>query len=188
MVAQSAVDFLSLDRLFFLVAGLPPHKLHRQLSPPGIRSEMVRAAVAGNPSFAVSEAEFRREGPSYTVDTLRYFRDVYPGADLFFILGADQLAEFEDWKEPEEIVKLASLAAFGRNGVAPDQLTLGGSPEGGNTWNRWGIETISLPVVRMDISSTDIRARVRTGRSIRYLVLEDVRRIIETRCLYRPKS
>ncbi len=188
MVAQSALDFLSLDRLLFLVAGLPPHKLGRELSPPRVRAEMTRAAVAGNPRFEVSELELDREGPSYTVDTLRYFRSTYPKAELFFILGADQLAEFQDWKEPEEIVELASLVAIGRDGVSPHQLLPGGERPGGTKSALEGIEVISLPVTRIDVSSTDLRARVRAGHSIRYLVPEGVRRLIETNCLYRSKS
>lgn len=188
VVAQSALNLLSLDRLLFLVAGLPPHKLDRELSQAGIRAEMTQAAVAGNPRFGVSEVELDRDGPSYTVDTLRYFRTEYPEAELFFLLGTDQMAEFLDWKEPEEIVELASLVVIGREGVSPRQfLPEGGSP-GGAGDPLGGIEVLSLPVPRIDLSSTDVRARVRAGHSIRYLVPEDVRRLIETNCLYRPKS
>jgi nicotinate-nucleotide adenylyltransferase len=149
---------------------------------------MTQAAVAGNARFAVSEVELGREGPSYTVDTLRHFREVHPEAELFFLLGADQLAEFQDWKEPEEIVRLAKLVAIGRDGVSPGQLLSGGGVQGESSSGLFGIEPIFLPVTRIDLSSTDLRDRVRAGRSIRYLVPEAVRQLIETNCLYRPKS
>jgi nicotinate-nucleotide adenylyltransferase len=182
MVAQEAVERLSLDRLLFLVAGLPPHKVGEGSSPPGIRMEMTRAAVAGNPVFQVSEVELNREGPSYTVDTLRQYKAGHPHAEIFFLLGADQLAEFHEWQDPAGIAGLATLVAFGREGVDPAQM----KPiklEPGE-----GVDFISLPVTRMDISSSGIRARRREGRSIRYLVPEDVRRIIETHRLYRSIS
>lgn len=188
VVAQNAVDVLSLDRLLFLVAGRPPHKLDRELSPPGIRVEMTRAAVAGNPRFEVSDVELGREGPSYTVDTLRYLRETHPGAELFFLLGADQLAEFHDWREPEEIVRLARLVAIARDGAPPGRFFTDGGGKEGSTSDLAGAEPLSLPVTRIDLSSTDLRERVRAGRSIRYLVPEDVRRLIETNRLYRPKS
>ncbi len=181
-VAQEVAERLSLDRLLWLVAGLPPHKLGEVLSPPTIRVEMARAAVAGNPLFGVSEVELDREGPTYTVDTLRHFRVAYPDAELFFLLGADQLAEFHEWQEPEGIAGLATLVAVGRGGVDPDQLppvALGPGEE---------LNFMSLQVTRVDISSSEVRARVREGRSIQYLVAEDVRRIIETHRLYRSIS
>jgi len=182
MVAQEVAERLSLDRLLLLVAGLPPHKLGELLSPPTIRVEMARAAVAGNPLFGVSEVELDREGPTYTVDTLRHFRVAHPDAELFFLLGADQLAEFHEWQEPEGIAGLVTLVAVGRDGVGPDQLppvALGSGEE---------LNFMSLHVTRVDISSSEVRARVREGRSIQYMVPEDVRRIIETHRLYRSIS
>ena len=182
LVAQEVAEWLSLDRLLFLVAGLPPHKLGDVLSPPPIRVEMARAAVAENPLFGVSEVELDREGPTYTVDTLRHVRTAHSDAELFFLLGADQLAEFHEWQESEGIAGLATLVAVGRDGMDPDHLSpvdLGSGKE---------LKFMSLDVTRVDISSSEIRARVRDGRSIRYLVPEAVRRIIETHRLYRSIS
>lgn len=179
VVAQEVVERLSLDRILFLVAGLPPHKLGDVLSPPLLRAEMTRAAVADNPLFEVSEVELDRGGPTYTVDTLRHIRAAYPDAELYFLLGADQLAEFHEWQEPEGIAELATLVAVGRAGVDPDQL----SPV--DLGSGKGLTFMSLAVTRVDISSSEVRSRVREGRSIRYLVPEAVRRIIETHRLYR---
>jgi len=182
LVAQESAEQLALDRLILLVAKLPPHKLDEVISPPVIRLEMVRAATKGNPLLDVSDVELGREGPSFTVDTLREFRDSIPGAELFFVLGTDQLAEFHEWREPAEIANLATVVAVGREGVAPHDLPrieLGGGSS---------LDVRTLALTRVDISSTLIRARVREGRSIRYLVPDDVRTIIETHRLYRSKS
>jgi nicotinate-nucleotide adenylyltransferase len=182
VVAQEAVERLSLDRLVFLVAGLPPHKVGEALSPPRIRLEMTAAAVAGNRSFEVSDLELGREGPSYTVDTLRYFRSIHSDAEIFFILGADQLAEFHEWQEPDEVATLSTVVAVSRSGVDPDQVQPVKFPSGKS------LDFVHLGVPRVDISSSEIRARVREGKSVRYLVPEDVTRIIETHCLYRSIS
>jgi len=182
MVAQDAVERLSLHRLLFLVAGHPPHKVNEILSPPRVRVEMTRAAVDGNPSFEVSEVEMGREGPTYTVNTLRHFRSSYPRAEIFFLLGSDQLAEFHEWQEPEGIANLATLVAVGRNGIEPGQVAPVELPSGAD------LEFISLPVTRSDISSSEIRSRIRDGRSVQYLVPKQVREIIETHRLYRSSS
>jgi nicotinate-nucleotide adenylyltransferase len=182
VVAQEAAEQLSLDRLLFLVAGLPPHKLGERLSPPAIRSEMTRAAVQGNALFDVSEVELMREGPTFTVDTLRQFRTAHPDAELFFLLGADQLVEFHEWQEPEAIAGLATLVAVRRNGVDPKQIP----PVNLGSGKR--LEFISPDVTRIDLSSSEVRARVREGHSIRYLVPDSVRRIIRTHRLYRSIS
>jgi nicotinate-nucleotide adenylyltransferase len=173
LVAQEVSEQLSLDRVLFVVSGRPPHKLGEVVTAPHIRAEMTNGAVEGNPNFEVSEVEFRRAGPTYTVDTLRLFRSIHPDSELFFILGADQLAEFHEWNEPEEILRLATLVAVARDGVVPDGL---------------GVDCVPLTIPRLDISSSEIRTRIRAGRSARYLVPDATRRIIETHCLYRAIS
>lgn len=182
MVAQDAVERLSLNRLLFLVAGHPPHKVKEILSPPSLRVEMTRAAVEENPAFEVSEVEMGWEGPTYTVNTLRHFHAVHPEAELFFLLGSDQLAEFHEWQEPEGIARLATLVAVGRNGIEPEHVAPVELPSGDH------LDFLSLPTTRTDISSSEIRFRVREGRSIQYLVPENVREIIETHGLYRSIS
>lgn len=182
MVAQEAVERLALDLLVFLVAGVPPHKVGEVVSGPGIRLEMTQAAVDGNPLFQVSDVELRRPGPSYTVDTLRHFREVYSGAELFFVLGADQLAELHEWRDPEIVMEMATLVAVERDGVGPTLPTpLRALAAGGG-------RLLTLPSIRVDLSSSEVRARVREGRSIEYLVPEGVRRIIENHRLYRSMS
>lgn len=174
VVAQDVVERLELDRLFFVPAGEPPHKVEDRLSPAAVRLAMVQAAAGDDPRLGVSDVEVAREGPSYTVDTLRWYRERHPGAELFFLMGADQLVRFRSWREPREIARLARLVVMAREGVDPERL----DP---------GIEVpfLRVPVTRVDISSTEVRRRIREGRSIRYLVPEPVRRIIEREGLYR---
>lgn len=171
VVAQDVVEALGLDRLLFVPARVPPHKTDREISPPGIRLKMVLSMAAGNARFGVSEVELSREGPSYTVDTLIHYRKQNPEADIFFIMGADQATALDTWQEPGRVVALATLVVMDRAGA--------GAPSG---------EFLSVPVTRVDISATEVRKRVLDGRSIRYLVPNDVRQIIESNRLYRAGS
>lgn len=171
VVAQDVAEALDLDRLLFVPAGKPPHKKDRSLAPAALRLEMVRALVAGDARFGVSEVELSRPGPSYTVDTLRHYRALHPGTELFFVMGADQAAMLESWHQPEAVRELARLVVMAREGTD--------SPSG---------DFVSAPVTRLDISSSAIRARIREGRPIRYLVPEVVRKIIESHRLYRVVS
>jgi nicotinate-nucleotide adenylyltransferase len=171
IVAQDVVEALGLDRLLFVPAGLPPHKTDRKISPAPLRLEMVRAIIAGNEAFGVSEVELGRSGPSYTVDTLGHYRDLHPDAEMFFVLGADQAAAFDTWQEPDRVASLATLVVMARAGTD--------APAGGFA---------SVPVTRVDISATEIRRRVRENRPIRYLVSESVRKIIDSHRLYRTES
>jgi nicotinate-nucleotide adenylyltransferase len=182
IAAQDAAEQLSLDRLLFVVAALPPHKVGEDLAPAATRLRMVEAAVARNHLLGVSDVELTREGPSYTVDTLRHYRTERPEAELVFLMGVDQLAEFHEWQEPEAVGHLATLVAMARNGIDPEALPPLDAPLGAK------VDFRRILVTRVDISSTDVRRRVRSGRSIRYLVPRDVRTIIESDRLYQDGS
>ncbi|MGW8268122.1 MAG: nicotinate-nucleotide adenylyltransferase [Longimicrobiales bacterium] len=171
IVAQDVVETLGLDRLLFVPAGSPPHKTDRAVSPAPLRLEMVEGITADNGTFGVSDFELTREGPSYTVDTLRHYRGLYPEAEIFFVLGADQAAALDTWQDPDRVAALATLVVMARAGATV--------PVG---------EFASVPVTRVDISATEIRRRVLGGRSIRYLVPESVREIIDRNRLYRTES
>lgn len=173
IVAADVCEALGLDRVVLVPSAVPPHKRDTVQAPAGTRLEMVQAAVRGDPRLEVDDLELRRPGPSYTVDTLRALRDRYPGAELFFVVGADNVGELGSWREPEEIVRLARIVAVARgcesvgvNADAPFPL-------------------LSVPVTRVEISATDVRRRVAEGRSIRYLVPDAVRGIVAREGLYR---
>jgi nicotinate-nucleotide adenylyltransferase len=166
IAAQDAHGGLGLERVLFVPAGEPPHKPSHALSPARVRLELVRAAVAGDARFVVDDLELRRAGPSFTVDTLRALHAAEPAAELFLLLGADQYADLEHWREPAEIRRLARLAVLDREGRVPDD----------------GAERVR--VTRVDISSTDIRRRVAAGRPVRYLVPDAVEALIRRHGLY----
>jgi nicotinate-nucleotide adenylyltransferase len=169
IAAQEIHHQLALDQLLIIPAAVPPHKRDREVTSAAVRLEMTTAAFAGDDRFRVSDVEVRREGASYTVDTLRALRDEWPDAELVLAMGADQAAELGTWKEPEAIRRLATVAAFAREGQAV--------PEG------W--EGPVVPVPFMEISSTEIRRRVAAGEPVSYLVAEPVEAIIRREGLYR---
>jgi nicotinate-nucleotide adenylyltransferase len=168
VAASDACQALELDRLLWIPSAV--HPLKAVGTAPALRLEMVRAAVAGDPRFQADDLELRRTGPSYTVDTLRELRAREPGAALFFLTGADNLADLPRWREPDEIARLATLAVVSRAGeTVPADLPY---------------PAVAVPVTRLDVSSTEIRRRVAAGQSIRYLVPEAVRAVIERERLY----
>jgi nicotinate-nucleotide adenylyltransferase len=148
-----------------------PFKRGRVRTPAQTRLAMVRAAIQGDPRFEASDVELRRPGPSYTVDTLRELAERHPGAELCLLVGADVVREMPDWREPNEVVRLATVVAVTRAGEGlPEALPIAATP---------------LVVTRMDVSATEIRRRVAAGHTIRYLVPDAVRALIEGAGLYR---
>ena len=176
MVAQDVADALTLDRVLWIPAGVPPHKDPGGLTPGCIRLEMARAAAQADPRFHVVDIELRRDGPSYTVDTLRALSAQHPDAHLFLLLGADQVRTFEHgWKEPREVLRLATLVLMDREGEAAPAVSPG-LP---------GMErALHVPVTRVDISSTEVRTGVAAGRDVAALVPAGVRAVMEREGLY----
>lgn len=170
IVASVAFEALRLDRLLFVPAAVPPHKLGTVIATPQQRLQMVRLAVAGDPRFEVDDVELRRSGASYTVDTLRELREREPDAELFFLLGADQLRELHTWRDPEAVSRLACLAVLSRG---EERISEAG---------RYRFLPVAVP--RIDIAATEIRRRVASGESVRYLVPEAVREMIGSERLY----
>ncbi len=180
-IAEWARDRLGLDRVIFVPAGTPPHKLDRRRSSSAARLAMTRLATRGQPGFAVSTMETRRRGPSFTIDTLRLLRREHPRARWYLILGGDSLDDFASWKEPEAIARLATVVVAGRP-----------APRRGSRANAHGARArgrvrgaIRLDNPEVAISSSLVRARARAGRSIRMLVPDSVARYIERHGLYR---
>jgi nicotinate-nucleotide adenylyltransferase len=174
VAASDTCEALELHRVLWVPSAVHPLKGGRVRTPPELRLEMVRAAIAGDPRFAADDLELRRTGPSYTVDTLRELRAREPGAELFLITGADILGELHRWREPEEVLRLATLVVVSRAGEAL-------SPSG-------GVAARAVEITRVDVSSTQVRRLAAAGKSIRYLVPEAVRAVIERERLYRDLS
>jgi len=174
LLAADARDALSLDRLIFIPASSQPLKIGAPaVASPQDRLEMVRLVIADDANYQVDDAEIVRKGLSYTVDTLEHLSARYPGAKLFLLLGQDALESFGKWKNPKRIRELATLTVMQRSG---------GKGASAKTAAK-GVITVSTRCV--DVSSTEIRERLRAGRSIKGFVSESVERFIEARGLYR---
>lgn len=175
VVAETCADAAALDRVVWMPAATPPHKQSDpDLASPDDRLALVDRAIAGNDRFAVSDLELRRAGVSYTVDTLRQLADAHPDDELALLIGGDSLSAFASWRRPREILDRARLLVYARPGSDP-----GDAPD-------WVLDrTTIVDGVPLDVSSTAIRARLRAGRSVRYLVPDGVRRLVAERGLYR---
>jgi nicotinate-nucleotide adenylyltransferase len=177
VTAEEAVMQFALDEVVFVPTGNPWMKADRPVSPTEDRYLMTVVATASNPRFSVSRAEIDREGPTYTVDTLRQLADDHPDAELYFITGADAMLEIFDWKDPEEVLSLAHFIAATRPGYDLARF------EAAAPTHHPKVSTMDIPALA--ISSSDIRARVHEGRAIRYLLPDGVRSYIEKQGLYR---
>ena len=177
VTAEEALVQLELERVVFVPTGQPWMKDDRHVSPAEDRYLMTVIATASNPRFAVSRLEVDREGPTYTVDTLKALADEYPDSELFFVTGADAMLEILQWKDPEEVLSLAHFIAATRPGYDLGHF------EAETAARRPRVTVMHVPALA--ISSTDIRRRVREGRPIRYLVPEGVKSYVEKAGLYR---
>lgn len=178
ILAETAREQVRLDRVIFIPAGYQWRKADRDMAPAQQRLDMVRLATEGEPHFEVSTIELERDGPSYSNVTLEAVQEANPGADLFFILGRDALADLPHWHAPQRVVELATLLVAGRpeghGSEAPQTVSLGDLPA--------RIVWVDMPAI--EISATDIRERVESGRSIRYLVPDSVRDYIAVNSVY----
>lgn len=162
-LARAAAAQLGLDRVLLVPAWAPPHKPGGPTMPPDRRLAMARAAVHGDPLLGVSTIEIDRQGTSYTAETLEQLAHDHPGAQLWFIMGADQLEGFAGWSRPERIVQLARLAVAWRPGAGdPAMEHLAGPVAAGR------IDVVDMPEV--PISSTEVRRRLARGDDVSGMV------------------
>ncbi|HBV88166.1 MAG TPA: nicotinic acid mononucleotide adenylyltransferase [Desulfosporosinus sp.] len=180
VAAEMARAEFKLSKVLFIPTGTPPHKNRRDISAGEVRFEMVKRAIQDNPAFDISALEIEREGPSYTVETLRVLRRTWPEDELYFITGSDALLEIFSWREAEEIFKLIQFIGAARPGFDASDFFLKVQQEHPETQGK--IHYLEVPALA--ISSTDIRARVRRGEPIRYLLPEPVRLYLEELGLY----
>jgi nicotinate-nucleotide adenylyltransferase len=177
-LAEEAREQLGLEQVLFVPAGQPWRKAGRRISKVEDRLAMLRLAVEENPAFEVSDLEVSRLGPSYTGETLASIRTEHKDAEIVFILGEDALSDLPNWRDPDRIVELAVLAVARRpNDSRVDRdLELMAIAPGREVW-------LSMP--RIDISSSEIRERVKKGLSVRYRVPDAVEAYIREHALYR---
>lgn len=182
VAAEMARNEFNLEKVLFVPTGNPPHKSGRRISPASLRYEMVKRSLADNPFFDISPIEIERNGPSYTVDTLRQLRREWPDYELYFITGMDALREIFTWHESEEILNLTHFIGASRPGFEAGDFLIKSQHENPQALHK--IHLLEVPALA--ISSTDIRVRVAAEKSIRYLLPENVRQFIEENALYTP--
>ena len=170
ILAEEAREKLKLDKIIFVPAYLPPHKDNSDIVPALHRYRMICFAIKTNKYFSVSNIEIKRDGKSYTIDSLKEFKKIYPDDDLYFIIGSDLLKYLDDWKDLSQIIKMVSFVAATRPGYPLEKIPS-------------YISTI--PIRAVDISGFEIRKAIKEGKSFRYLVPEAVFRYVEEKRLYK---
>lgn len=179
MCAQEAYLQLELDRVMLMPARIPPHKPVDEEPGPEHRLELCRLAVRDDERFEVSDLEVKREGTSYTVDTLMELRSQAPDTELVLIVGADVAAGLPHWRQPEQVLSMARLAVAKRRGTPPAAV------EAALQALRGAERAAFFRMPRIAVSSTMIRRRVQAREPIRYIVPDAVIEYIERHHLYR---
>ncbi len=180
ILADVAREQLGLERVLFVPAGRPWRKEGWRIAPAEQRLAMLRLAIADNPAFELLTVEVEQPGPAYTADTLEWLHAQRPAAELFFILGQDALADLPNWRRPQRILELATLAVARRPGESQDVAQIEARLPGLSQRLVW----LEMPLI--EISASAIRERVRKGQSVRYLVPDAVESYIRQHGLYRP--
>ncbi len=180
LLAENARSSFDLDEVWFLPSGCSYMKSQEGMADGAVRLHMTGLACRDNPYFRVSSLEVDRGGYTYTADTLCRLTEENPDTSFYFIVGADNLLTMESWKDPEVIFQKAGILAAVREGCDREKLRGQAAYLNG----RYDARVHLIPAGTIEISSSDIRARIRAGRSIRYMVPEDVRRYIEKNGLY----
>jgi nicotinate-nucleotide adenylyltransferase len=174
IVAEYAREELFLDKILFVPAATPPHKVHKDVGSSIHRLAMTQLAMQGNPHFDVSEIETQRGGVSFTVETLERVRASASGDELFLLIGMDNLIDFHTWKSPDRILELASVVVMTRPGFSANDIP----PLMKNK-----VRLCQVPEIA--VASRTIRQRVAAGKSIHYMVTDPVHQYIELHGLYR---
>jgi nicotinate-nucleotide adenylyltransferase len=170
ILAEEVRQKIGLAKVIFVPTNLPPHKDNGEIIPACHRLKMLRLAIRANPYFSVSDVEVKRGGRSYTIDTIKEFNKIYPGDELFFLIGSDLFKYLNEWKDLKEIIAQVRFIVATRPGYPLENL-----PD--------YITTIDIRAV--DISGFEIRQCIRQNRSFRYLVPEIVRNYIVRKRLYK---
>lgn len=181
IVAQDALEQLELDRLIFVPAAIPPHKLNKTLVEGRHRFEMLQLATDHNLRFDVSDMELSRGGVSYTVDTLRLLQAEDPGSELFFIVGLDSLVEMHLWYRVEELLESCIVVPLGRGGQRPEDVAE--KIQLPDEWKRKLLNRL-IRIHEIEISATELRMRIAEGLSISTLVPAEVAMYIAEHNLY----
>lgn len=171
-IAQMALETMRLQKVIFVPANSPPHKNDSNIAPAKDRFQMVKLAIKGNPFLKISDFEIKKEGKSYTIDTLWHFRRIFPrDTQLFFIIGGDTLPQLKNWRYIEDILKIAIFIVVNRPGQFKKDRSM-------------KINYFSVPMPGIDISSSYVRSRIAQGKTVKYFVPESAIGYIKKHHLY----
>lgn len=172
-IAQMVCQQVGLDRVIFIPSYLPPHKSGRDVISARDRYQMLRLAVKGNPQFRTCDFEIKKKGRSYSIETVKYLKEAYPrGTKFFFIIGSDLLPKLHTWKDINELKKMVTFLSVNRPGFKQKK-------------SRIRVRSVTVPGLHS--SSTFARQRLLAGKTVKYLVPENVLRYIQKKKLYRKR-
>ncbi|MGN1313576.1 MAG: nicotinate-nucleotide adenylyltransferase [Lachnospiraceae bacterium] len=180
IVAENAYEELNLDEVLFIPSGTPYMKDTKEILDPKVRISLVGEAIDDNPHFAMSTIEVDRGGNSYSHETIAALKKENPDTEYFFLVGADSLFDMEEWKCPEKIFSEVTVAAAIRGGFTPEGL----EEQIKVLEEKYQTKIVKLSCRSVDISSTQIRERVKNGKSIRYMVRYKTEQVIRKNRLY----
>ena len=203
IMGEEVCDVLGLQSVWYIPAKIPPHKRGISITPAEHRLEMVKLAVQGNAKFHASELELMREGPSYTAQTLEYLRCRNPDDEFYFIMGQDAFLEIETWHRFQDLFNLCRLVIVTRPGSPPVEakrfgsvvqkllsnnvILLKDSSKSDQNLLQTAWRICFLPIPALYISSSDIRCRVKEGRTIQYMTPLTVQEYIRNKRLYKEE-
>jgi len=165
LLAETCREQLDLTEVRLIPAGVPPHKQQHKISDGHCRADMLQLAISGYPEYVVDRREIRRQGPSFTVDTLTEFATEFENAELFFLMGADSLRDVPSWRSPERICELATIVAVNRPGVPLPTAQQVQDWVGSELAT--SIRVLSMPGT--DVSATELRTRAAAGKNLRFM-------------------
>ncbi|CAM3815807.1 nicotinate-nucleotide adenylyltransferase [Mesobacillus zeae] len=168
VIANEVLSMIGLDKVWFMPNQEPPHKTMAGNTTSKDRLAMLKLAIEGNPGFCIETIELERKGPSYTHETMKVLSERHPDCEFYFIIGADMVEYLPKWKNIDELVELVKFVGINRPSYRRE--------------TQYDIQSVNTPLI--DISSSDIRKRLKEKRTVRYLIPEPVRRYIEENGLY----
>lgn len=180
IAAQEVLKRMNMDRIIFIPTGNPPHKKKGEVIPSSDRYEMVKLAVKRNEGFEVSDIEIKRAGQTYTYDTLKELHNIYYETQFYFIIGFDTLKEIDTWKKVNDVCNMTNFIVVNRGNTTKEIKEEILFKE-----KKYGCEFILVEIPDIDVSSTDIRDRIKNNKSIKYLVTDDVEEYIKQKGLYK---
>ncbi|MDO5780151.1 MAG: nicotinate-nucleotide adenylyltransferase [Clostridium sp.] len=180
-IAYEAKETLNLDKVIFMVAGNPPHKKESSVIDSNYRYDMVKMAIKDYPGFEISDYEIKKQGYSYTYETLKYLKGDEGDVEVFFIAGADSLMDIEKWKNPELVLSNCTFVAFNRGEYNKETLEV----QKKKLQDKYNSNIILLDISNLDISSSMIRERIINGKRVDFFMHEKVMKYIEQNNLYR---